>query len=598
LGGELFGAPGAAPTLPRSIDLSSNFPLPGNQALQGSCTAWASAYALKSYQERLEMGWSLETSDHIFSPAFVYNQINGGEDRGAQIYDALQLIVDQGAATLTTMPYNPYDFRSQPSSQARQEAANYKAVDWERTNDTQSIKANLANRSPVVGGISVYGSLQDRNFAGVYNSTAGGFQGLHAITIVGYDDEKYGGAFKIINSWGSNWGEGGYFWLPYVFANSAQSTPFGIRTVLSESYILKDADNIGPNPTPNPTPGNNLPNLQVQDWSATYDPKPGGEGELQYRIINTGEGTAPQGFNVTLMLSKDTVINSNDIYVVYEPIPFELATGESVYRDQTNLISFNFPAYIQAGVYYMAMWVDDLNTVRESNENDNFSSGEETVTIANQLSDLRIESWYAEWDDFSGNGTLEYTVRNGGSGSAPSGWWIGFFLTQNEVVAQNNYLLFAEQINFGLIANDEISGQGNFNLFTDVFGNQIVAGTYDMYVWVDYSGEVNESNESNNYSFGNSLITLGYGLGSSNLSILSHSPTNSKIAYNGKPLPKKVTPLKMQIMDKPDGTRQIQFLGDAATDKPIFDKQNHANNQVIFPLSQSIPMPNLTKRLP
>jgi len=239
---QLFGAPGEAPILPRSVDLSSNFPTPGNQGQQGSCTAWATAYALKSYQERLEMGWSLNTSEHLFSPAFIYNQIYieiEGKESGSYIEDALKLIRDKGAATLATMPYNSRDYRTQPNPQAIQEAAKYKAASFEKLNDTQSIKAALANRSPVVGAIIVYGYLQSRTFRELYNSTAGGFLDSHAITITGYNDDKYGGAFEIINSWGKDWGNNGYFWMPYTFANSAQSTPDGTIQMLSEVYILK-----------------------------------------------------------------------------------------------------------------------------------------------------------------------------------------------------------------------------------------------------------------------------------------------------------------------------------------------------------------------
>ena len=37
--------------LPDYVDLESKMPSPGNQGSQGSCTAWAVAYAAKSYQE-------------------------------------------------------------------------------------------------------------------------------------------------------------------------------------------------------------------------------------------------------------------------------------------------------------------------------------------------------------------------------------------------------------------------------------------------------------------------------------------------------------------------------------------------------------------
>jgi len=415
---DLFGSPYNAPVLPSSIDLSSNFPIPGDQGQQNSCVGWATAYALKSYQERLEMGWLLNTKEHVFSPAFVYNQINGGEDNGSSMIEALELIRDKGAATLATMPYDVNDYTTQPNYQATQEAAKYKAIGFQKLNDILSIKSALANRSPVIAGISLYDSIY--SVREVYNSATGSYLGGHAITITGYDDNKYGGAFKIINSWGQGWGDNGYFWMPYAFATSSHSTPNGNRKVLAATYTLKDADNINVNPTPTPAPSNNLPNLQVQDWEVSYDPKPGGEGQMQYSVINTGVGSVSDGFNVTLMLSKNMTISSNDIYVVYEHISSalidaDLATGDSVYRDQDNTIGFRFPDYVQAGTYYMGVWVDDLNMVEESNENDNFSFGERRVDIANNLPDLRVENWYAEWDDYSGNGTLEYAITNEGA---------------------------------------------------------------------------------------------------------------------------------------------------------------------------------------
>jgi hypothetical protein len=66
--GDVLGAPGSNPTLPSSVDLSRDFPLPGDQGNQNSCVGWALGYAIKTYQERVELGWSLETAEHQFSP--------------------------------------------------------------------------------------------------------------------------------------------------------------------------------------------------------------------------------------------------------------------------------------------------------------------------------------------------------------------------------------------------------------------------------------------------------------------------------------------------------------------------------------------------
>ena len=35
------------------------------------------------------------------------------------------------------------------------------------------------------------------------------------MTIVGYDDYKFGGAFQIMNSWGTSFGDNGYVWIKY-----------------------------------------------------------------------------------------------------------------------------------------------------------------------------------------------------------------------------------------------------------------------------------------------------------------------------------------------------------------------------------------------
>ena len=39
---------------------------------------------MKSYQENVERKWgTLEAGKHLFSPSFIYNQINGGKDQGS-----------------------------------------------------------------------------------------------------------------------------------------------------------------------------------------------------------------------------------------------------------------------------------------------------------------------------------------------------------------------------------------------------------------------------------------------------------------------------------------------------------------------------------
>ena len=223
-------------SLPSSVDISVDLPPPGDQERQPSCVGWAVAYALKSFQERTERGWPLTNNRHIMSPAYVYNQVKlpGG---GAFFVDAFSLLLNEGVSSWASMPYNSRDDRTQPSAAARTEAADYKIADWGsvlRTTHAQfvrEVKRHLVAQQPVVIGIPVkpdfYSIGEDGNE--IYDDTSGPTFGGHAIVIVGYDDAR--SAFKIINSWGTDWGFGGYGWIDYAASDS----------LIWEAYVTKDA---------------------------------------------------------------------------------------------------------------------------------------------------------------------------------------------------------------------------------------------------------------------------------------------------------------------------------------------------------------------
>ena len=221
-------------SVPSLFDLSFDTPPPGDQGQQGSCVGWAVAYAMKSYQERVERGWPLADQRHLMSPAYVYNQIRlpGG---GAYFQDAFNLLVDQGAASLAAMPYDPRDFRRAPSAAARREAANYKIASFgavERSSHdsfVREVKRHLVQRRPVIIGIWVYPDFRRLNRSNpIYDDASGYNSGGHAIVIVGYDDAR--SAFKIINSWGTDWGIDGYGWIDYDASE---------RLIL-EAYVVED----------------------------------------------------------------------------------------------------------------------------------------------------------------------------------------------------------------------------------------------------------------------------------------------------------------------------------------------------------------------
>ena len=239
--------------LPSSVDLSVDAPVPGDQGSQSSCVGWAVAYAVKTYHERIERGWPLTDNRHVMSPAYVYNQIKvpGG---GAYFVDAFTLLVEQGVSSWAQMPYDPLNDRTQPSSRARVEAANHKIADWgtvlrnTHAAFVQEIKRHLVAGDPVLIGIQVYPDFEYLSEPNpVYDDDAGTSRGSHAIVIVGYNDRR--SAFKIANSWGTEWGIDGYGWVDYDASES----------LIRPAYVTKDVvasiDDERPGAASDPSPG-------------------------------------------------------------------------------------------------------------------------------------------------------------------------------------------------------------------------------------------------------------------------------------------------------------------------------------------------------
>lgn len=207
------------------VDLSPNFPPIKSQGGQGSCTAWATGYYYKTYQEWQERGWDLTDTDHQCSPAFVYNQINGGGDNGSYPSDAFKLLGELGCAPWSVMPYTDQNCTNQPTEEAYYEGIPFRSQDTYSINlyaGLTNLKNHLLNGNAAVFAFTVYGNFENiSNFDNIYcvSQIYGAPLGGHAVTLCGFDDNLVTadgvGAFKVANSWGSGWGDGGYFWISY-----------------------------------------------------------------------------------------------------------------------------------------------------------------------------------------------------------------------------------------------------------------------------------------------------------------------------------------------------------------------------------------------
>ena len=107
---------------------------------------------------------------------------------------------------------------------------------FEKIVDVDLLKYALTINLPIVSGIGVgdqFGKLGSEN--SLYRPTLDEAGGGHAITIIGYDDYKFGGSFRIINSYGSDWGDAGFFWMTYDDFEEAVSDAY---IFINEDWVL------------------------------------------------------------------------------------------------------------------------------------------------------------------------------------------------------------------------------------------------------------------------------------------------------------------------------------------------------------------------
>jgi hypothetical protein len=213
--------------LPPAASLKAYAPAPGSQGQYGTCTAWATAYAARTIAESLALSRTdIELSSrNAFSPAFTYKSISKDLSckTGTAISDALDLFKTRGAVKMPPAERTS-DFARVPLSLFQQSQlypiGGYATLFRSHENTTanekiRAVKKALTEKKPVIIGMNCPDSFDDAR--GVWKpwENPGRDYGGHAMCVVGYDDNRYGGAFEVLNSWGDDWGNDGYIWIGY-----------------------------------------------------------------------------------------------------------------------------------------------------------------------------------------------------------------------------------------------------------------------------------------------------------------------------------------------------------------------------------------------
>jgi C1A family cysteine protease len=205
--------------LPSKMDLTAQCPPVYDQGQLGSCTANAIAGAIQfDLMKEAKQNFTPSRLFIYYNERVIEHTVNS--DSGAMIRDGIKSVAKQGDVPETDWQYDITKFTVKPPSSVYRDAKQHRVVQYQRlTQDLTQMRACLASGYPFVFGFTVYQSFESPEVAstGVAPMPSSDEQAIggHAVMAVGYDDAQQ--RFIVRNSWGVDWGQKGYFTMPYAY---------------------------------------------------------------------------------------------------------------------------------------------------------------------------------------------------------------------------------------------------------------------------------------------------------------------------------------------------------------------------------------------
>ena len=223
-------------TSPNIVDLRTYCSPIENQGSLGSCTGQAIAGAIELLNKRNRKPTDVSRLFIYYYERLLIGTVN--YDSGAYIRDGIKATNKYGASLERFWPYNISKFKQEPILEAKNDALRRKVSRYERVENFDGCIDALSNGYPVVMGFSVYSSFMTTTVArtGIMpfpNTRRESLLGGHAVLIVGYDKTR--NVFIVRNSWGTGWGDNGYFYMPFDVVRTTGMS--------SDYWIIKEVNN-------------------------------------------------------------------------------------------------------------------------------------------------------------------------------------------------------------------------------------------------------------------------------------------------------------------------------------------------------------------
>jgi C1A family cysteine protease len=238
--------PSSPDAVTESESLVAYFPEIDDQKQINSSPAHA-CVDLVQYFDRRALGRTVRLSK-LFVYQATQRLLGALGNNGMDLRSTLKAIVSFGIPYEQHWPYDQEKINEEPAAFLYAFADRFRSIQYIRLDGRNrtgqetlaTVKSLLDAGFPSVFGFSVPASIS-RDGDIPYRPTFDTIQGGQAVVAVGYDDQRLSstkGALQIRNSWGRDWGDEGYGWLPYAYVEEQLAADFW--TIISDEWLDSD----------------------------------------------------------------------------------------------------------------------------------------------------------------------------------------------------------------------------------------------------------------------------------------------------------------------------------------------------------------------